>query len=56
MISPLPKMLSTTIGLMDMQPYIQAGKPVFAAEYTDLPGDFDEVLPAIAGARFQHYP
>jgi endo-alpha-1,4-polygalactosaminidase (GH114 family) len=26
----------------DMLPYIQAGKPVFAAEYTDLPGDFDE--------------
>jgi hypothetical protein len=26
----------------DMQPYIQAGKPVFAAEYTDLPGDFEE--------------
>ena len=23
-----------------MQPYINAGKPVFAAEYTDLPGDF----------------
>lgn len=23
-----------------MLPYIQAGKPVFAAEYTDLPGDF----------------
>jgi hypothetical protein len=26
----------------DMLPYIQAGKPVFAAEYTDLPGDFQE--------------
>jgi endo-alpha-1,4-polygalactosaminidase (GH114 family) len=26
----------------DMQPYIDAGKPVFAAEYTDLPGNFDE--------------
>ncbi|MFN2150965.1 MAG: endo alpha-1,4 polygalactosaminidase [Anaerolineales bacterium] len=26
----------------DMLPYIQAGKPVFAAEYTDLPGDFGE--------------
>lgn len=26
----------------DMLPYIQAGKPVFAAEYTDLPGDFPE--------------
>jgi endo-alpha-1,4-polygalactosaminidase (GH114 family) len=26
----------------DMLPYIQAGKPVFAAEYTDLPGDFEE--------------
>ncbi|MFZ5911862.1 MAG: endo alpha-1,4 polygalactosaminidase [Chloroflexota bacterium] len=25
-----------------MLPYIEAGKPVFAAEYTDLPGDFDE--------------
>jgi len=25
----------------DMLPYIQAGKPVFAAEYTDLPGDFE---------------
>ncbi|BAJ62434.1 endo alpha-1,4 polygalactosaminidase [Anaerolinea thermophila] len=25
-----------------MLPYIQAGKPVFAAEYTDLPGDFEE--------------
>jgi endo-alpha-1,4-polygalactosaminidase (GH114 family) len=25
----------------DMLPYIQANKPVFAAEYTDLPGDFD---------------
>ena len=24
----------------DMLPYIEAGKPVFAAEYTDLPGDF----------------
>jgi endo-alpha-1,4-polygalactosaminidase (GH114 family) len=26
----------------EMLPYIQAGKPVFAAEYTDLPGDFQE--------------
>jgi len=26
----------------EMTPYIEAGKPVFAAEYTDLPGDFDE--------------
>ena len=26
----------------DLRPYIEAGKPVFAAEYTDLPGDFDE--------------
>ena len=26
----------------DMLPYIQAGKPVFTAEYTDLPGDFGE--------------
>jgi hypothetical protein len=26
----------------DMLPYIQVGKPVFAAEYTDLPGDFQE--------------
>ena len=26
----------------DMLPYIQAGKPVFAAEYTDLPGNFQE--------------
>lgn len=26
----------------DMLPYIQANKPVFAAEYTDLPGDFAE--------------
>jgi len=25
----------------DMMPYIQAGKPVFAAEYTDLPGEFE---------------
>jgi hypothetical protein len=25
-----------------MLPYIQANKPVFAAEYTDLPGDFQE--------------
>jgi hypothetical protein len=25
----------------DVLPYIQAGKPVFAAEYTDLPGDFE---------------
>lgn len=24
-----------------MLPYLQAGKPVFAAEYTDLPGDFE---------------
>lgn len=24
-----------------MLPYIRAGKPVFAAEYTDLPGDFE---------------
>ena len=27
---------------MDMLPYVQAGKPVFAAEYTDMPGDFQE--------------
>lgn len=26
----------------ELAPYIQAGKPVFAAEYTDLPGDFAE--------------
>ncbi|MCP4168750.1 MAG: endo alpha-1,4 polygalactosaminidase [Chloroflexi bacterium] len=26
----------------DMAPYVLAGKPVFAAEYTDLPGDFAE--------------
>ena len=26
----------------EMKPYIDAGKPVFAAEYTDLPGDFQE--------------
>jgi hypothetical protein len=26
----------------DMLPYIEAGEPVFAAEYTDLPGDFEE--------------
>ena len=26
----------------DVLPYIQANKPVFAAEYTDLPGDFAE--------------
>jgi len=26
----------------EMQPYIKAGKPVFAAEYTDLPGDFQK--------------
>jgi endo-alpha-1,4-polygalactosaminidase (GH114 family) len=26
----------------DMRPYITAGKPVFAAEYTDLPGSFEE--------------
>ncbi len=26
----------------EMLPYIEAGKPVFAAEYTDLPSDFDE--------------
>ena len=26
----------------DMLPFVQAGKPVFAAEYTDLPGDFQE--------------
>jgi len=25
----------------EMKPYIQAGKPVFAAEYTDLSGDFE---------------
>jgi hypothetical protein len=25
-----------------MRPFIEAGKPVFAAEYTDLPGDFGE--------------
>ncbi len=25
----------------EMSSYIQAGKPVFAAEYTDLPGDFE---------------
>ena len=27
--------------IQNMQPYIKAGKPVFAAEYTDLPGDFN---------------
>jgi hypothetical protein len=27
---------------VEMTPYIEAGKPVFAAEYTDLPGDFQE--------------
>ena len=27
---------------VDMLPYIQANKPVFAAEYTDLPGDFQD--------------
>jgi hypothetical protein len=26
----------------EMLPYIQAGKPVFAAEYSDLPGNFGE--------------
>jgi endo-alpha-1,4-polygalactosaminidase (GH114 family) len=26
----------------EMKPYIDAGKPVFAAEYTDLPGDFEQ--------------
>jgi hypothetical protein len=26
----------------EMTPFIEAGKPVFAAEYTDLPGDFEE--------------
>jgi len=26
----------------EMLPYIDAGKPVFAAEYTDLPGDFQK--------------
>jgi hypothetical protein len=26
----------------DMLPYIKSGKPVFAAEYTDLPGDFQK--------------
>ena len=26
----------------EMRPYIDAGKPIFAAEYTDLPGDFQE--------------
>ena len=26
----------------DMLPFIESGKPVFAAEYTDLPGDFAE--------------
>ena len=26
----------------DMKPFVDAGKPVFAAEYTDLHGDFDE--------------
>lgn len=26
----------------EMKPYIEAGKPVFAAEYTDLPGDFED--------------
>jgi len=25
-----------------MLPYIKANKPVFAAEYTDMPGDFDD--------------
>ena len=28
--------------VVDMLPYIKAGKPVFAAEYTDLPGDFEK--------------
>jgi hypothetical protein len=26
----------------EMLPFIQAGKPVFAAEYTDMPGDFED--------------
>ncbi|MBN1449398.1 MAG: endo alpha-1,4 polygalactosaminidase [Anaerolineales bacterium] len=36
----------------DMLPYIQAGKPVFAAEYTDLPGDFQEFCRQSKGLGF----
>jgi hypothetical protein len=36
----------------DMLPYIQAGKPVFAAEYTDLPGDFQEFCRQSKGLAF----
>jgi len=36
----------------DMLPYIQAGKPVFAAEYTDLPSDFQEFCRLSNGLGF----
>lgn len=35
-----------------MLPYIEAGKPVFAAEYTDLPGDFQEFCRQSKGLGF----
>jgi hypothetical protein len=36
----------------DMLPYIQANKPVFAAEYTDLPGDFHKFCLLSKGLGF----
>jgi len=35
-----------------MLPYIKAGKPVFAAEYTDLPGDFAEFCKQSKGLNY----
>jgi len=35
-----------------MLPYIKAGKPVFAAEYTDLPGDFNVFCEQSKGLNF----
>jgi len=35
-----------------MSPFIEAGKPVFAAEYTDLPGDFSAFCEQSKGLKF----
>jgi hypothetical protein len=36
----------------DMKPFIEANKPVFAAEYTDLPGDFADFCEQSKQLRF----
>jgi hypothetical protein len=36
----------------DMKPFIEAGKPVFAAEYTDLGGDFESYCLKSKGFKF----